>query len=522
MDDTGRIREPLDWRARKIVFGNDAGQAIDDELSFYIQIDRAHVVMLVEQRVLSRDTGSRVLAGIDALVQQDYAPLRGRESRRGLYMLYERWLIETLGKAVGGATHLARSRNDINATVLRLRLRPVYYRLVREVLRLLVVLIRRAKRYAGLTMPIYTHYQAALPITYGHYLAGVALALLRDLWGIEDAARELDRSALGAGAAGGTTVPIDTERTARLLGFTRGVLHSVDAVASRDLVLRLLGSASVLGVTLSRLAGDLQLWSTAEFDLIRFPDRLVGSSSMMPQKRNPFLLEHIKGRSAAPLGAFTTAAVAMHATPFSNSVAVGTEGIRPLWNALNDVTEALVLTRLAVAGAQPQKGSMRRRASEGFTTATEVANRLVLNGGLSFRQAHYRIGRHVNSAAARRKLLESAAGAVIQGLKPTREAAPVDPRVVAASAVYGGGPAALGSAVTELRSGWTEATRRLASQVRRWTDGSRALHEAAADVVRAEPSLLPSRPAGSLAHAISATASAERTTRPTPPAKACS
>jgi len=327
MEDTGRIRRPLDPRARQVVFGDHVEQAIRDELPFYVAIDRAHLVMLLERGILPRESGRRLLAAMDDLVARDYAPLRGRPAPRGLYLLYESWLVETLGEDVGGAVHLARSRNDINATVLRLRLRGTYRALAREVLRLLATLVRRAERHAGLTMPVYTHWQPALPVTYGHYLAGVAAALGRDLRGIEDAAADLDRCPLGAGAAGGTTIPIDTERTAALLGFAEGVRHSLDAVASRDLVLRLLAAAAVLGVTLSRVATDLQLWSTAELDLVRFPDELVGSSSMMPQKRNAFLLEHVKGRGGAPLGAFTAAAMAMHATPFSNSVAVGTEGV---------------------------------------------------------------------------------------------------------------------------------------------------------------------------------------------------
>jgi argininosuccinate lyase len=165
------------------------------------------------------------------------APLRGREAPRELYLFYEHHLAETLGEQAGGAVHLARSRNDTNATVLRPRLRSVRRRLVREVLRLLAVLVRRAERHAGLVMPIYTHHQVALPVTCGHYLARVALK--RDLRGLEAAASDLDRSPLGAGAAGGTTLPIDPARTARLLGFSEPVLHSVDAVASRDLVLRL-------------------------------------------------------------------------------------------------------------------------------------------------------------------------------------------------------------------------------------------------------------------------------------------
>lgn len=486
-EDTGRIRKPLDRRARQVVFGGSADRAIEQELPFYLQVDRAHLVMLVERGILSRESGRRLLAVMEELEASDYAPLRGRPAPRGLYLLYESYLVETLGEEVGGAVHLARSRNDINATVLRLRMRGAYHGLVREVLRLLAVLLRRARRHARLTMPVYTHYQAALPITYGHYLAGVAAALERDLRGIEDAAAELDRCPLGAGAAGGTTIPIDTERTAALLGFREGVRHSIDAVASRDVVLRLLAACAVLGVTLSRLATDLQLWSTAEFDLVRFPDELVGSSSMMPQKRNAFLLEHVKGRGGAPLGAFTAAAMAMHATPFSNSVAVGTEGVKPLWSALDEVTEATLLARLVVAGAQPQPGSMRRRAVEGFTPATELANRLVLETGLSFRRAHHRVGEIVTEASERGEPLEHSAGALFAEHGVEADAAWLDPSAVAAEAAYGGGPAdaSLRRVLSELRGRWSDSARRLGEQSRSWREGAHTLERAVAGVLAA-------------------------------------
>jgi argininosuccinate lyase len=489
MDDTGRIRELLDWRARQILFDRRHDSAVDEECPFYVEIDRAHVVMLVERRVLSRERGRSFLAAVDALVRQDYAPLRGRGAPRGLYLAYERWLIETAGEEVGGSIHLGRSRNDINATVFLLRVRPYYRRLVRELLRLLAVLVRRAERYAHVTMPVYTHHQAALPITFGHYLAGVALALVRDLRGIEAAVEDLERCPLGAGAAGGTTISIDAERTARLLGFARGVLHSVHAVAARDLVLRLLGASVVLGITLSRLATDLQLWNTAEFDLIRFPDDLVGSSSMLPQKRNAFLLEHVAGRAGTPLGALAAAAMAMHATPFSNSVAVGSEGVKPLWDALDGLTEAVILARLVSAGAQPRPERMRQRAIEGFTVATELANRLVFETGLSFRQAHYRVGRLVTRANECNEPLEVAAHTFLgeQGLAVQSNW--FDPAAVAARAAYGGGPAAssLRRVLTELRGGWTDAARRLIDQVRQWNSAARDLRLAVATVLSDDP-----------------------------------
>jgi argininosuccinate lyase len=485
LTDTGRVREPLAAEARAVLFPDLTDAAFVDELAFYVQIDRAHVVMLAERGVIPIARARLLLATLHDVMAQSFAPLRGRPAPRGAYLSYEQWLIETLGEEAGGAVHIGRSRNDINATVLRLRMRAVYRRLAAEVLRLVSRLIRRAEEHATLTMPVYTHFQAALPVTYGHYLAGVALALMRDMRSIQDAVLDMDRCPLGAGAAGGTSLPIDCTRTAQLLGFTDAVLHSIDAVASRDFVLRLLAAGSVLGVTLSRLAADFQLWSTAEFAFIQFPDSLVGSSSMMPQKRNAFLLEHVKGRSGSCLGAFTSASIAMHATPFSNSIAVGTEGVRHAWSALADLADAVLFARLVVAGASPQRGQMHRRAVEGFTAATELANQLVVRGGLSFRPAHFRVGEALNAAHGQAEPLRVAAAILQRAHGLPADDAWLDPALVAARATRGGGPGqtSVRRIVRELRARWTEAADEERRRVGRWRAGRRLLAQAVAGML---------------------------------------
>jgi argininosuccinate lyase len=465
VDDTGRIRRPLSPTARRIVFGDP--RPGPSELALVSQVDRAHLVMLAERGLVERAAAAALLAEIESLRADRFAPLEGVEARRGRYLLYEDWLAGRLGERTAGILRTGRSRNDLNATVLLLRLRPTVARLLTEVLRLQAVLLGRARRYAGTVMPGYTHYQPAVPTTYGHHLGGVARALDRDLEALRAAAAGLDASPLGAGVGHGTAQPIAPARTAALLGFERPAPHALDAVASRDVVLRLLSAAAVLGVTTSRLAADLLLWTTAEFGFLTLPDELVGSSSAMPQKRNPFLLEHVKGRSARAGGAFVAAATAMHATPFANSVAVGTEGCAGAVEALEATADSVTLLRLVVAGARPEPATMLARASAGRTTATARAKRIMAEEGLSFREAHHLVGRLLTEAE------QEGAPAPGDGLDPGR---------VALAARFGGGPGAM-AAYDDLRRRRAGTAGELAGRVRRWRQADTDLAAAVAAVV---------------------------------------
>jgi argininosuccinate lyase len=231
-------------------------------------------------------------------------------------------------------------------------------------------------------MPVHTHHQAAMPVTYGWYLLGVATALGRDLDALRTAAAGLDACPLGAGAVAGTDLPIDPARTARLLGFAGPAAHALDAVASRDVPLRVLGAAAGLAVTLSRLAADLQLWSTAEFGFVHFPDRLVGGSSAMPQKRNAFLLEHVRAKPAQALGAWAAAASAMAATPFTNSIEVGTEAVASVWTGLAAAEQAVLLAQVLVAGARTATGPQRTLTLSRYAILVEAAIRPTIRAQL--------------------------------------------------------------------------------------------------------------------------------------------
>jgi argininosuccinate lyase len=475
MENTGRIVQNLSPSIRRLVFGCARNSLIDDELEHIAHVDQAHVVMLAEQNIVKKNRARRLLAAIEHLRNCHFAPLRGLPAPRGTYLMYEDYLINRFGAGTGGILQTGRSRNDLNATTLRLRLRKPYLRLLRSCLGLQSVLINTAAKFSRVTMPAYTHYQAAVPITYGHYLAGVATALNRDVDWLLASGADMNRCPLGAAAVGGTSWPIDTQRTSNLLGFEHAAGNSVDAVASRDLILRLLAAAAVVGLTLSRMSADLLLWTTSEFGFLFLGDHLTGSSSIMPQKRNPFVLEHVQGRSTSALGAFVTAATCMHAKPFTNSIAVSTEATTHVWGAMRGLAEAVTLARLIVRDAEPQGDAMLFRAVKGQTVATEVANRLVASSGMPFRTAHHRVGAELRKAESRNLGLRTASWAHVPEF-----ADKLDPRDVVEASKYGGGPAfeGLATSIERLVSQRQNQENCIVKMARRWRSSRSQLDDA--------------------------------------------
>lgn len=478
MTGTGRLVGEIGPRTRRVVYGELSPADIEAELPVQVRVDRAHVVMLAEQQLISLDAARALLGCIDELTEQGFRPLFDRGAARGLYLMYEGYLIERLGADVGGVLHTGRSRNDLKATVTNLGFRDWLLDFGEQAIRLEAALLSRARVNQAVVMPVYTHFQAAMPISYGHYLLGVALAVGRDIDALRDAAAGLRVCPLGASAVAGTDLPIAPNRTAQLLGFATSNPHALDAVASRDVLLRLLGAATSLAITLSRLATDLQLWSTAEFGFISFPDRLVGGSSAMPQKRNAFLLEHVKAKPGQAIGAWAAAASTMAGTPFTNSIEVGTEAVASVWHGLRAAEQSVLLSQVLVSGARPVPQRMAERAEAGFTTATSIANRLVQHG-VAFRSAHHLVGDAVRQAVEAGSTDVAAYGPSgwLDDLGPDG----LDPAAVVQAHVYGGGPGAFAAAhqrgcscwsghrqwLHEWRESATEADSLLDEQVRR-------------------------------------------------------
>ncbi|HEY3751136.1 MAG TPA: argininosuccinate lyase [Pseudonocardiaceae bacterium] len=450
--DTGRVSTGLGARAAGIVFGATADAGIDAELPWVSTVDQAHLLMLTARGLIESTAAAALLDEIDWLRRNDFDALRGRPAVRGAYLLYEEHLIGALGPEVGGVLHTGRSRNDLKATVHQLRAREATEVLLGDLLRLQAVLLASARRYRHVVMPAYSQYQPAVPVSYGWYLLGIAEALDQDVTGVWQAAQSLRRCPLGAAAGAGTDIRVDPAHTARLLGFDESLTHAGYAVASRDGLVRLVSAGVLAGITLSRLAADLQLWSTPEFGLVEFPDSLVGTSSAMPQKRNPFLLEHVKGGAGALIGAWTAMVSTMRAVPFGNSVEVTTEAVAPVWPALCQLTDMLGLMLSVVTGVRPRPATMLADAESNGTVATALANRLVV-AGVPFRTAHHAVGRLITDLAG----TGSAPGAALVTASAARHlgrilaaeghavdlgstVADLDPVTVCAATDFGGGP----------------------------------------------------------------------------------
>lgn len=476
-------------------------------LPLLLAVDAAHVVMLAERGLLApagaaqllavnRDLAARLAAGED--------PIGLPPSHRGIYALYENLYIERLGAEAGGAAHFARSRNDINAALTRLRAKTALAEVSRRAVALLELLLALAERHAGTLMAGFTHLEPAQPTSFGHYLAAVAAELARTAEWLSNSGGRADRSPLGAAAGFGTSQPIDRERVAELLGFARVIESSLDAVASRDYAVHAASGLAMLGMTLSRLASDLQVWGSAAYRFLAWPDELVSTSSIMPQKRNVFALENLRGRAARPVGLLVNVLVGLKNVPFTNSVEVSSEATAHLWPAAEAAGTALELARLMLGAMEVDCERMAGFVAGRQTTMTALANLLVEDHGLSFRTAHGAVGR----LAAERPDAEAEPGAVavrlpeiveeLSGRRVELDAGrlrlALDPAALLAAARYGGGPApeSVRAQVAALDRALAGLSRDLAAGEKRQKEAAERLTAAVSRILRAsDPNAAP-------------------------------
>lgn len=365
------------------------------------KVNKAHAIMLTETGVISASDGSTLLGGLAWLDRQGVSSIELDPEREDLYFNLEHALIGKIGGEIGGRLHTARSRNDLYATVQRMKVREQSLTMSGLLLDAVTDIVDLAEREIDTVMTGYTHMQPGQPITAGHYLSAVSQGLLRDLQRLIEGYARINLSPLGACALATTTFPIDRERTATLLGFDGLVENSIDAVASRDYVPEFLFDLSMAGTTISRFCADLHVWYTAEFGFLGIDDSIAGTSSIMPQKKNPSPIEHLKAKAAHLYGALMGSMAAQRGTPYTHGREVGNESTAGLGEALKQAEAIFELTSAVVRGLQFRSSTLLDKVASNYSTLTELADAYVTDHGLSFRAAHQITGTLARECHAR-------------------------------------------------------------------------------------------------------------------------
>jgi argininosuccinate lyase len=359
-------------------------------LSPLMAIHYAHLVMLADRGIVSPADAHTLRVALDEIGGRE-ADIRSTPydgSCEDLFFFVERLLVKACGEDVAGRLHTARSRNDIDMTMYRMRQRGFITALAGALLDLRSALIELAARHRDTVFAAHTHTQPAQPSTIAHYLLACIEQLERDTRRLAAAYGSTNRNPLGACAITGTGFPIDRDLTSDLLGFDGPTGNTYGSIATVDYLLESVSAAAVLLAGLGRIVQDLLLWCTMEFGYLRLSDGFVQSSSIMPQKRNPVALEHTRAIASKALGQATAIMLAVHNTPFGDIVDTE-DDLQPLVASMfHDALRAVTLVGAAMAGADFDVERLRARAAEGGTTLTELADHLVRQHGIAFRTAH--------------------------------------------------------------------------------------------------------------------------------------
>ena len=380
-----RVKRPPSPLLTASYFAPNLARALAHGFDIEIWSHLAHALMLERQGIIAAEDAAPIRAALLALTPEMLAVDSQQED---LYSYIERHLTRTLGPAVGGRLHTGRSRNDLHTTTARMVLRAQLLDALAALGELRRVVLAQAAAHAGTVMPGYTHWQHAQPITFGYYLLAFADLLARDHERLLAALHHANRSPLGAGALATTAFPLDRDWTATSLGFDGLVEVAYDGVSSRDDAHEAGATAAVLMTGVSRLCVDLQAWSTLEYRFIELADEHCAVSSIMPQKKNPAALEHLKALAGGVTGQLVAALSMTKNTAFAD-VSDGVSAINaPVTEAMLATARGLRLLAELLERLTVFPDRMRHLAEIGYGTATELADVIVRETGLSFRMAH--------------------------------------------------------------------------------------------------------------------------------------
>jgi argininosuccinate lyase len=406
-----------------------------------IAASKAHVAMLGAQGIVSAEDAAAISAGLDRVAAEyEASGVPENWDLEDIHMTTESRLAELIG-APAGRLHTARSRNDQVATDFKLWVREACLEADAALGLLQVALVTRAGEHATSIMPGFTHLQTAQPVTLGHHLMAYYEMLERDRSRFVDAHRRASQCPLGAAALAGTGFAIDRAATAKALGFAMPTKNSLDTVSDRDFALDYLQAAAQCALHLSRLAEEMIIWASQPFGFVVLPDALSTGSSIMPQKKNPDAAELVRGHAGRIIGCLTSLTITMKGLPLAYSKDMQDDK-PPVFEAAGLLMLSLAAMTGMVEGATFRTERMRAAAELGFATATDLADWLVRQADIPFREAHHITGAAVKLAESRGIALDQLPLADLQAIDPR-----FDERVfavlsveasVAARASYGG------------------------------------------------------------------------------------
>jgi len=394
-----------------------------------IAASKAHVAMLGQQGIVSADDAAAIAAGLDEVAAEYEANgVPENWDLEDIHMTTESRLAELIGPAAG-RLHTARSRNDQVATDFRLWVRDACDGVDAGLKALQIALVSRAGEHAASIMPGFTHLQTAQPVTLGHHLMAYYEMISRDRSRFADARTRMNQCPLGSAALAGTGFAIDRDMTAKALGFDRPTANSLDSVSDRDFALDYLMAAAQCSLHLSRLAEELIIWASQPFGFVVLPDSLSTGSSIMPQKKNPDAAELVRGHSGRIIGSLTSLMITMKGLPLAYSKDMQDDK-PPVFEAASLLDLSIAAMGGMIEGAKFRTDRMRAAAELGYATATDLADWLVRQADIPFREAHHITGTAVKLAESRGVALDALPLADLQAIDSR-----IDERVFAALSV---------------------------------------------------------------------------------------
>ncbi len=379
--------------------------SFDKNLALYdIRGSIAHAKMLGKQRIIPQEDAEKIIKGLEEIKKEiQEGKFQWKKELEDVHMNIEKALIEKIGD-VGGKLHTGRSRNDQVITAFRLYLKEETKNIIQLLKQLKKALLKKAEETVDIVMPAYTHLQRAQPIRLAHYFLAYLEMYNRDEERFKDNLKRIDQLPLGSGALAGVDFPLDREFVAKELGFSEIMRNSLDATASRDAVIEFLSNASICMANLSRQSEDLIIWNSAEFSFVELPDKLTTGSSIMPQKKNPDVLELIRGKVGRVYGDLVALLTIVKGLPMAYNRDLQ-EDKEPVFDAVKTLKGSIIGMTKIIEGLKPRKDIMEKAAG-GFALATDLANYLVRKG-LPFRQAHHVVGQIVGYLTQQGRELES-------------------------------------------------------------------------------------------------------------------